>query len=70
MKHDPFDRLFSSDLSDDTVDRLFTFLSQLTDTFFEAYHDQLTRMAQQEAHDRLQPPEDIDDSDFDDEIPM
>ncbi len=69
MKHDPFDRLFPPDLPDDTGDRLFTFLSQLTDTFFEAYHDQLTCMAQQEAHDRLHPP-DIDDGDFDDEISM
>ena len=70
MKHDPLDRLFSTDLSDDTVDRLFTFLNLLTDAFFQAYHDQLTRMAQQEAHDDLYAPENINDGHFDDDTPM
>lgn len=70
MKHDPLSRLFSSDLSDETVDRLFIFLNQLTDAFFEAYEEQIVRIAQQEAHDDLYSPEDIDDGDFDNEIPM
>lgn len=69
MKHDLFSRLFSSDLSDDTADQMFIFLSHLTDTFFEVYHDQIMRVIQQEERERLQPP-DIDDGDFDDEIPM
>ncbi len=64
-----FDRLFPSDLPDGTVNQMFIFLSHLTDTFFQVYHDQLMRIVQQEERERLRPP-DIDDGDFDDEIPM
>lgn len=70
MKYDPLNQLFSTDLSDETVDRLFTFLNQLTDAFLEAYEEQIVRIAQQEAHDDLYSAEHIDDPDFDDEIPM
>lgn len=70
MKYDPLDRLFSTDLSDQTVDRLFTFLNLLTNAFFEAYEEQIVRIAQQEAHDDLYSPENIVDGDFDDDIPM
>ncbi|MEA3482147.1 MAG: hypothetical protein U9R65_09280 [Pseudomonadota bacterium] len=70
MKYDPLVRLFSTDLSDETVDRLFAFLNLLTNAFFQAYEEQIVRIAQQEAHDDLCSPVNIDDGDFDDEIPM
>jgi len=71
MKYDPLEQLFSAKLSDETVDQTFLFLSHLTDAFFQAYEEQIVRIAQREAHDYLQPPEYIDDGHFDDdEIPM
>ena len=71
MKYDPLNQLFSTDLSDETVDRLFTFLNQLTDAFLEAYEEQIVRIAQQQdAHDDLYSAEHLDDPDFDDEILM
>jgi len=70
MKYDPLEQLFSANLSDETVDQMFLFLSRLTDAFFQAYEEQIVRIAQREAHDHLQPPEYIDDGHFDDDIPM
>lgn len=70
MKYDPVEQLFSANLSDETVDQMFLFLSRLTDAFFQAYEEQIVRIAQQEAHDNLYSAEHIDDPDFDDEIPM
>ena len=70
MKYDPVEQLFSANLSDETVDQMFLFLSHITDAFFQAYEEQIVRIAQQEALDHLQPPEHIDDGDFDDDIPI
>ena len=49
---------------------MFLFLTRLTDAFFQAYEEQIVRIAQQEAHDDLHSDEHIDDPDFDEEIPM
>ena len=47
MLNDPLRRLFAHNLTDESVDLLFTFLSQLTDLCFEAYVEQIVRMAQE-----------------------
>jgi hypothetical protein len=72
MLNDPVRRLFAHDLTDESVDLLFTFLSQLTDLCFEAYEEQIVRMAQ-EANAMTTAPEkppDLDDFELDDEIPF
>ncbi|MGH8475652.1 MAG: hypothetical protein ACRER2_07765 [Methylococcales bacterium] len=68
MKHDPFNRLFCRELPDESVDLLFAFLQQLTDLCFEAYQEQIVRMAT-DTHDLHEPP-DLHDCDLDDEIPF
>ena len=72
MLNDPLRRLFAHNLTDESVDLLFTFLSQLTDLCFEAYEEQIVRMAQEAnamttASDE---PPDLDDFELDDEIPF
>ncbi len=68
MTRVPFNRLFAHDLPDESVDLLFTFLTQLTDLFFFAYEEQIVRMASH-PHNLHEPP-DLDDPDLDDEIPF
>jgi hypothetical protein len=72
MKHEAWDRLFPSDLSDDTAERMFFFLSQITETFFEVYTDQICRNEPQQTDEDGPPPEYVDDdchSDDDEGIP-
>lgn len=69
MKQDPLKHLFPPDLSEETVDILFTFLLRLTDSFNEIYADQIRRTLEQESFDPLEP-QDVFDDPFDDEIPF
>lgn len=69
MKQDPFNRLFPSDLSDQTVESLFEFLLQLTDTFNEIYADQIRCLMERQLIDTPEPPDILADP-FDDEIPF
>lgn len=72
MRHDPFHHLFAHNLPDESVDLLFTFLSQLTDLCFQAYEEQIVRMAQETnaVTNAPQEPPDLDDFELDDEIPF
>ncbi len=73
MLNHPFHRLFAHDLPDESVDLLFTFLTQLTDLCFEAYQEQIVRMAQDSPTRITDPHEllDLDELDeVDDEIPF
>jgi len=69
MKQDPFNRLFPSDLSDETVESLFELLLQLTDTFNEIYADQIRSLMERQSSDAPEPPDVLADP-FDDEIPF
>lgn len=72
MTHHPFHRLFTHDPPDESVDLLFTFLAQLTDLCFEAYPEQIVRMAQDNPtlSPHLHQPPDLDELELDDEIPF
>jgi len=72
MKEDPFHRLFPPNLSVETVDILFEFLHQLTDSFHEIYADQIQRLMVRESFKHLEPTETPDEfnGSFDDDIPF
>jgi len=69
MNQDHLSRLFPPDLSDETVDILFEFLHQLTDSFNEIYAEQIQRLLEQHS---INPPEhpDVFTDFFDDDIPF
>lgn len=66
MKNDPLNRIFPPDLSDEAVDTLCEFLTQLNDIFFDVYAEQFRRITEREALDRLDEPL---EPPFDDDIP-
>ncbi len=72
MKDDRFNRLFPPDLSVETVDILFEFLHQLTDSFDEIYADQIQRLMIRESFKPPEPWESPDEFEgsFDDDVPF
>lgn len=72
MLNDPLYRLFPQNLSDESVDLLFTLLTELTDLCFQAYAQQIVRIAQEDNPPTIAPdePPDLDDCGLDDEIPF
>lgn len=72
MRNDPFHRLFAHEQPDESVDLLFTFLSELTDLYFEAYQELIVRMVQEDNPPAIAPdkPPDLDNCNLDDKIPF